>query len=196
MKKYACDLTLDQNTAHRNLSLSEGSRRVERVKEEQTYPDHPERFDMYAQVLCRGGLTGRCYWEVEWSGRADIGVTYKGISRKGDGSACDFGYNNKSWRLACRGNDYIALHNSEYTTIHAPHLINPPQPQRDQSSSPPCPRVGVFLDWPADTLSFYEIYSNTMTHVYTFQTIFIEPLYPGFGVSNEEGSSVSLSQVE
>ncbi|XP_038842477.1 uncharacterized protein LOC120041685 [Salvelinus namaycush] len=132
-----CDLTLDPNTAHRNLSLSEGNRRVERVKEEQPYPDQPERFDLVPHVLCREGLTGRCYWEVEWSGLADIGVTYKGNSRKGDGSFCDFGYNNKSWRLACRGNHYIALHNNEYTTIPAPHLINPPQPQGDLSSSTP-----------------------------------------------------------
>nr|XP_046194480.1 NACHT, LRR and PYD domains-containing protein 3-like isoform X1 [Oncorhynchus gorbuscha] len=245
MTKYACDLTLDPNTAHRNLSLSEGNRRVERVKEEQPYPDHPERFDHYTQVLCREGLTGRSYWEVECSGLADIGLTCKGISRKGDGSASEFGYNKKSWRLTCRGNHYGALHNSQYTTIHAPHLINPPQPQRDQSSSPPRlinppqpqrdqssspphlikppqpqrdqsssskphqpsstperpvllpPRlgVGVFLDWPVGTLSFYEIYSDTMTHVYTFQTRFTEPLYPWVSVSNE-GSSVSLSQVE
>ncbi|XP_064818635.1 NACHT, LRR and PYD domains-containing protein 12-like, partial [Oncorhynchus masou masou] len=135
MKKYACDLTLDPNTAHRNLSLSEGNRKVERVKEEHPYPDHPERFDHYTQVLCGEGLTGCCYWEVECSGPADIGVTYKGISRKGDGFAGEFGYNKKSWRLLCRGNHYNALHNSQYTTIHAPHLINPPQAQRDQCSS-------------------------------------------------------------
>eukprot|EP00063_Salmo_salar_P010922 XP_013985757.1 PREDICTED: protein NLRC3-like [Salmo salar] len=196
MKTYACDLTLDPNTAHRNLSLSEGNRRVKRVKEKQPYPDHPERFDLVPQVLCREGLTGRCYWEVEWGGLAEIGVTYKGINRKEDGSASDFGYNNKSWSLACRGNHYTAFHNNEYTTIPAPHLINPPQPQRDLSSCPPHLRVGVFLDCPVGTLSFYEIYSDTMTHVYTFQTIFTEHLYPGFGVSNEEGSSVSLSQVE
>ncbi|KAK6300805.1 hypothetical protein J4Q44_G00289030 [Coregonus suidteri] len=35
MKKYACDLTLDPNTAHRNLSLSEGNRRVKKVKKKQ-----------------------------------------------------------------------------------------------------------------------------------------------------------------
>ncbi|XP_071209367.1 uncharacterized protein [Salvelinus alpinus] len=242
IKKYACDLTLDPNTAHRNLSLSEGNRRVERVKEEQPYPDHPERFDLVPQVLCREGLTGRCYWEVEWSGLADIGVTYKGNSRKGDGSFCDFGYNNKSWRLACRGNHYIALHNNEYTTIPAPHLINPPQPQGDLSSSPshlinppqpqgdlsssaphlinppqpqgdmfsstphlinppqpqgdlssspPRPRLGVFLDWPTGTLSFYKVYCGLMTHLYTFQTIFTEPLYPTFGLQHPH-TSVSL----
>ncbi|XP_071031332.1 NACHT, LRR and PYD domains-containing protein 3-like [Oncorhynchus clarkii lewisi] len=199
LKKYACDLTLDPNTAHRNLSLSEGNRRVERVKEEQPYPDHPERFDHYTQVLCREGLTGRCYWEVECSGLADIGVTCKGISRKGDGSASEFGYNKKSWSLICRGNHYGALHNSQYTTIHAPHLINPPQPQRDQSSSPPQPqrdqssspprlRVGVFLDWLTGTLSFYKVYSGLMTHLHTFQTIFTEPLYPTFGLQHPHTS--------
>ncbi|XP_029594902.1 NLR family CARD domain-containing protein 3-like [Salmo trutta] len=191
IKKYACDLTLDPNTAHRNLSLSEGNRRVERVKEEQPYPDHPERFQLHPQVLCGEGLTGRCYWEVEWSGRADIGVTYKGINRKEDGSASDFGYNNKSWRLTCRGDHYTALHNSEYTTIPAPHLINPPQPQRDLSSCPPRPRVGVFLDWPTGTLSFYKVYSGRMTHLYTFQTTFTEPLYPTFGFQHPH-TSVSL----
>uniref|UniRef100_A0AAZ3PCQ7 B30.2/SPRY domain-containing protein n=1 Tax=Oncorhynchus tshawytscha TaxID=74940 RepID=A0AAZ3PCQ7_ONCTS len=78
LRKYACDLTLDPNTVNRRLSLSEENRKVTRRTEEQQYPDHPERFEGCGQVLCREGLTGRCYWEVEWSGRgAVIGVTYK-----------------------------------------------------------------------------------------------------------------------
>ncbi|KAJ7997989.1 hypothetical protein DPEC_G00217890 [Dallia pectoralis] len=82
--QYVCDLTLDLNTAHRNLYLSEENRKVTWRSEEQPYPDHPERFDYCKQVLCREGLSGRCYWEVEWSGGwADIGVTYKGINRRG-----------------------------------------------------------------------------------------------------------------
>ncbi|CAL8241670.1 unnamed protein product, partial [Gadus morhua 'NCC'] len=63
LKKYACELTLDPNTAHRRLSLSEDNRKVTRVEEDQSYPDHPERFDYWRQVLCKEGLTGRCYWE-------------------------------------------------------------------------------------------------------------------------------------
>ncbi|KAI3352656.1 hypothetical protein L3Q82_020125 [Scortum barcoo] len=66
----ACELTLDTNTAHRNLKLSEDNRKVTLVSEEQPYPDHPERFDVWPQLLCRTGLTGRCYWEVEWRGRS------------------------------------------------------------------------------------------------------------------------------
>ncbi|KAK1784460.1 hypothetical protein P4O66_008817, partial [Electrophorus voltai] len=63
LRKYACDLTLDPNTAHTRLSLSEGNRKVKFVEEQQSYPDHPERFDVLYQALCRESLTGRCYWE-------------------------------------------------------------------------------------------------------------------------------------
>ncbi|KAK6291493.1 hypothetical protein J4Q44_G00382590, partial [Coregonus suidteri] len=98
LRKYVCDLTLDLNTVNRLLSLSEENRKVTCRREKQPYPDHPERFEDCGQVLCREGLTGRCYWEVEWSGRgAVIGVTYKGISRRGWGDDCWLGANDKSW---------------------------------------------------------------------------------------------------
>ncbi|KAJ8355103.1 hypothetical protein AAFF_G00098040 [Aldrovandia affinis] len=64
--QYSCQLTLDPNTAYRYLRLSEGNREVTCVREDQSYPDHPERFDRCAQVLCREGLSGRSYWEAEW----------------------------------------------------------------------------------------------------------------------------------
>uniref|UniRef100_A0A674DEL6 SPRY-associated domain-containing protein n=1 Tax=Salmo trutta TaxID=8032 RepID=A0A674DEL6_SALTR len=96
IRKYVCDLTLDPNTVNRNLSLSEENRKVTCRREKQPYPDHPERFEDWRQVLCREGLTGRCYWEVEWSGEAGIGVTYKGISRRGWVNDCCLGYNDKS----------------------------------------------------------------------------------------------------
>ncbi|KAI1898027.1 hypothetical protein AGOR_G00068070, partial [Albula goreensis] len=67
-RKYGCQLTLDPNTAHRELSLSEENRKVTHTWREQPYPDHPERFDCWLQVLCRESLSKRCYWEAEWSG--------------------------------------------------------------------------------------------------------------------------------
>src|SRR4029434_4754695 len=92
----ACELTLDPNTVHRLLSLSEGNRKVAGVDKEQPYPDHPERFDRWSQVLCREGLSGRCYWEAEWSGDgAHIAVAYKSIKRKGTSDDSWFGYNDK-----------------------------------------------------------------------------------------------------
>uniref|UniRef100_A0A673ZF41 B30.2/SPRY domain-containing protein n=1 Tax=Salmo trutta TaxID=8032 RepID=A0A673ZF41_SALTR len=176
LRKYVCDLTLDLNTVNRRLSLSEENRKVTCRREKQPYPDHPERFEDWQQVLCREGLTGRCYWEVEWSGKADIGVTYKGISRRGRGDDCYLGCNDKSWSLFCSDNIYIARHNNNPTTIDVP-----------SSSSH---RVGVYLDWSAGTLSFYRA-SDTLTHLITFTSTFTEPLYPGFRVQYV-GSSVSL----
>ncbi|XP_070958766.1 NLR family CARD domain-containing protein 3-like isoform X1 [Oncorhynchus clarkii lewisi] len=181
LRKYACDLTLDLNTAHRLLFLSEENRKVTRSRETQPYPDHQERFEFWQQVLCRDGLTGRCYWEVEGSGGlADIGVTYKGISRRGRGNDCVIGSNDKSWSLFFSDKSYNARHNNVHITSDVP-----------PSSSH---RVGVYLDWPAGTLSFYRVSSDTLTHLYTFYTTFTEPLYPAFKV-NDVDSSVSLCQV-
>ncbi|XP_045917398.1 NACHT, LRR and PYD domains-containing protein 3-like [Micropterus dolomieu] len=80
-----CELTLDTNTVNRNLKVSNNNRMVTLVTEEQPYPDHPERFDHWYQQLCRNGLTGRCYLEVEWEGVVQIAVTYREIGMKGKG---------------------------------------------------------------------------------------------------------------
>ncbi|KAM4606525.1 protein NLRC3-like [Polymixia lowei] len=178
LRKYACELTLDPNTANRNLSLSERNRKVTVVKEKQSYPDHPERFDLYKQVLCREGLTGRCYWEVERKGLVYIGVTYRGISREAGGNDCYLGGNDKSWSLHCSDNSYSAWNNQRRTNIS---LL-----------SSGCNRVGVYLDWSAGSLSFYRVSSDTLTHIHTFHSTFTEPLYPGFWVGS---GSVSLCQI-
>ncbi|KAM4606548.1 NACHT, LRR and PYD domains-containing protein 3-like [Polymixia lowei] len=178
------ELTLDPNTANRILSLSERNRKVTEVEEEQSYPDHPERFDFYKQVLCREGLTGRCYWEVERRGEVVIGVTYRGIEREG-GDDCWIGGNNKSWSLFCCDDSYTACYNNIRTNI---------------SLVPSgCNRVGVYLDWSAGSLSFYRVSSDTLTHIHTFHSTFTEPLYPGIGFrfrfESGSGSSVSLCQI-
>ncbi|ROL51892.1 NLR family CARD domain-containing protein 3 [Anabarilius grahami] len=169
LQKYACDLTLDLNTANIHLALSERNRKVTHVEEEQSYPDHPERFDVLPQVLCRESLSGRCYWEAEWSGWADISMMYKGISRRGKSDDCWFGYNEKSWRLNCLKNTFTVRHNNKSTYVSVPsHHSN---------------RVGVYLDWPAGTLSFYSVSeTHTLTHLHTLNSTFTEPLYAGFGV--------------
>ncbi|XP_075333107.1 protein NLRC3-like [Odontesthes bonariensis] len=99
LRKYSCQLTIDTNTVNRVLKLSDNNRKVTRV-EDQSYPDHPDRFDDRPQLLCSNSLTRRCYWEVEWRGRVYISVSYRGISRRG-GSDCMFGENDQSWSLMC-----------------------------------------------------------------------------------------------
>ena len=139
----ACDLTLDPNTAHRRLSLSEDTRKVTGVGEDQSYPDHPDRFDYWRQVLGREALTGRCYWEVKWGGGVEIGVTYRGITRRGRGGDSGLGRNNKSWVLLCSDGRYSAWYKGWGTIL---------------SLSPAnSTRVGVYLDRPAGSLSFYRV---------------------------------------
>ncbi|KAK9960236.1 hypothetical protein ABG768_010311 [Culter alburnus] len=180
-KKYACDLTLDLNTVNTRLALSKRNRKVTCVSEKQPYPDHPERFDGYPQVLCRESLTGCCYWETEWSEWVNISVTYKGISRKGKSDDCVLGYNEKSWSLYCYKNIFTVRHNNKSTEISAP--------------SRPSNRVGVYLDWSAGTLSFYRVSdTHTLTHLHTFNSTFTEPLYAGFGVY--PGGSLSLCEIK
>ncbi|XP_042081518.1 tripartite motif-containing protein 16-like [Haplochromis burtoni] len=103
--KYSCEITLDPNTANKQLLLSEGNRKVTLMNQQQSYSDHPDRFTWCCQVLSRESLTGRCYWEVEWrGGGVDVAVAYKNISRKGEGNECRFGHNDKSWSLDCDNN--------------------------------------------------------------------------------------------
>ncbi|XP_036002668.1 tripartite motif-containing protein 16-like [Fundulus heteroclitus] len=82
--KYSQEITLDPNTANNNLFLSEGNRKVTLFNKQQSYPDHPDRFTDWPQVLSRESLRRRCYWEVQRrGGRVDIAVSYKNISRAG-----------------------------------------------------------------------------------------------------------------
>ncbi|XP_029904703.1 protein NLRC3-like [Myripristis murdjan] len=178
LRKYSCELKLDTNTTNRHLVLSEDNRKVTAVTEEQPYPDHPERFEHWKQILCRDGLTGRCYWEVMCRKEVDIAVTYRGISRRGGSDDAGLGCNKNSWSLICSDREFTARHNNRGTVIPAP------------SSSK---RVAVYLDWPAGSLSFYSVSSDTLIHLHTFSSTFTEPLYPGFWVGF--GSSVSLCEI-
>eukprot|EP00063_Salmo_salar_P006186 XP_013981021.1 PREDICTED: tripartite motif-containing protein 16-like isoform X2 [Salmo salar] len=163
--QYSCQLTLDPNTAHTHLSLSKGNRTVTCTGLVQPYPNHPDRFTNYWQVLCRERLSGRCYWEVKFCGElVYTAVSYKDISRTESDSL--FGDNNKSWSLLYYRGDYCFRHNNVVTKVPGP-----------QSS-----RVGVYLDHKAGTLSFYSV-SDTLTLLHRVQTTFTQPLYPGFYVN-------------
>ncbi|KAB5517082.1 hypothetical protein PHYPO_G00185350 [Pangasianodon hypophthalmus] len=170
---YFCHLTLDPNTAHRNLLLSEGNTVVTGSETEQPYSLHSysanpsERFDYYWQVLCNQSLNECCYWEVERvnKGYLEISVTYKVISRKGDGIECGFGYNNQSWSLVCSSSTCYFCHKNKKTELRVP--------------SPS--KVGVYVDKRAGILSFYSVY-NTTTLLYRTHTKFSQPLYAGFRV--------------
>ncbi|XP_067456456.1 NLR family CARD domain-containing protein 3-like isoform X7 [Thunnus thynnus] len=179
LRKYACELTMDTNTAHKLLILSDGNRKVSQSQKEQPYPPHPDRFNYWTQVLFQQGLTGRCYWEVEWEGSwAGMGVTYKDICRKGPDQDCVMGYNGISWGLHCSAHGYRAYHNFKSIVLHVPLAGSR--------------RLAVYLDWEAGILSFYRVSTEgSLTHLHTFYNKFTEPLYLVFKVWGK-GSSMRL----
>lgn len=128
-------------------------------------PYHPDRFDN-AQILCNEGLTGRYYWEVVFDFGSDggVGVAYKSITRVGDCSPeYSFGNNEKSWYWSIDGTFY---HNGSIESFLGSRTTS----------------LGVYLDWPAGILSFFEVSPDEVTHLYTVRTTFTEPLYPAFGL--------------
>ncbi|KAI5623652.1 NACHT, LRR and PYD domains-containing protein 12, partial [Silurus asotus] len=177
IKKYACELTFNSDTAHKQLHLS--NRKVSYIDQNQEYPDHPDRFQSFRHVLCNEALSQRCYWEVCTEGESlEIAITYPDIQRNAEDlpvwdAHMKFGLNPISWALCILFKNHVfARHNSEDTKIFM---------KKSQ-------RIGVYLDWPAGRLSFYFISADThtLTHIHTFITEFKKPVYPGFSL--EEGS--------
>ncbi|KAL2097032.1 hypothetical protein ACEWY4_006239 [Coilia grayii] len=165
--QFCCEVTLDPNTANSFLSLREGFREVTTGREPLLYPEHPERFTCWAQLLCREGQSGRCYWEVEWrgGGGVSIGVAYKTIRRNVSSTDGKLGHNAKSWSLDCTDSACYFQHNKTRLDLVMPRSN----------------RVGVYLDHRAGVLAFYSV-SETPTLLHRVQTTFTQPLYPGFWV--------------
>ncbi|GAA6086925.1 NACHT, LRR and PYD domains-containing protein 12-like isoform X1 [Tachysurus ichikawai] len=186
VKKYACELTFNPNTVHTHLCLSESNKKVSSTDQNQQYPDHPERFQVYRHVLCNETLSHRCYWEVCFEdSSSDIGIAYPGIPRDDLNmplleSYMKFGLNQGSWALCIIDSErFFARHDSEETDIYI------------LKSN----RIGVYLDRPAGILSFYSISPDThsLTHLHTFCTDFEMPVRPGFSV---ERGSLTLCQLD
>ncbi|XP_075175699.1 LOW QUALITY PROTEIN: tripartite motif-containing protein 75-like [Anomaloglossus baeobatrachus] len=161
------DILLDVDTANECVKISEDLKTATRSKEQEK-PKSSGRFVIDPQVLSRCGLSsGRHYWEVEWNqiGRCGIGMCYPSIEKKGRPSSID--YNNIFWCFETCGK-YKADNNSV---------------------KPKCPKHGVFLDYEAGRLSFYEL-CDPIRHLHTFTASFTEPLHVIFYV--KDGASVRI----
>ncbi|XP_073672718.1 tripartite motif-containing protein 16-like [Garra rufa] len=173
--QYYQKFTLDITTAHNELRISENNREATCRETIRPYIQHPNRFDFWPQVLCRESVSGHCYWEVEWEKGiygVYVAVSYKGVGRKGHDRVHWFGHNSQSWSLECSPTPCI-WHDNNKTEIYGP------------LSS----KIGVYVDYKAGTLCFYDI-SDKMTLLHRVQTTFSQPLYPGFWFSMS--SSVTL----
>uniref|UniRef100_A0A8C5PER5 E3 ubiquitin/ISG15 ligase TRIM25-like n=1 Tax=Leptobrachium leishanense TaxID=445787 RepID=A0A8C5PER5_9ANUR len=163
----ASDMLLDVNTAGRYVSVSEDLKTVSWSGINQRRPETPERFQFSQVLSSRSFSSGRHYWEVEGSesGGWRVGMTNPSIERRGKQSV--IGNNNKSWCLEKFYNKmYYMKHDSK--SIQFPHSFS-------------CCRFGIFLDYEAGRLSFYEL-CDPIRHLHTFTVAFTEPLHAGFCV--------------
>ncbi|KAG8004611.1 Tripartite motif-containing protein 16 [Nibea albiflora] len=176
--QYSVPLTLDPNTAHRRLALSEGNTKATLQVTGQAYPDTPQRFDGWTQVMCQTPLYAqRCYWEAEWRGRgSSMGVAYGALNRKGSDARSGLGYNAQSWTLELSDTCCTAMHDNDKKDIPVTYS----------------PRLGIYLDLSMGTLAFYSV-AESMTHLHTFRANFTQPLYAAFAVGSGVGVGMDFA---
>ncbi|XP_075768874.1 zinc finger protein RFP-like isoform X2 [Pelodiscus sinensis] len=156
------DVTLDPDTANPKLILSEDRKSVRLGDMHQDLPDNSERFDPCIFVLGAAGFIGtRCYWEVEVGDKTGwtLGVCRESVSRKGK---VIFTPGNGYWAVWLRDGGYKACISSLT-----------PLPVSARPS-----RVGVFLNYEAGEVSFYNV--TDRSHLFTFTGTFSGTLRPFF----------------
>ncbi|MEQ2280056.1 hypothetical protein AMECASPLE_015748 [Ameca splendens] len=163
-KACAVDVTLDPDTAHPKLMLSENRKQVHHSDVAVNLPDNPERFYPCVSVLGKEGFSfGRFYYEVQVKGKTewDIGVGLKSVNRKGGNLLNpERGY----WTLGMR-------EDGSYWALSSPP-VRVPLVEKPQT-------VGVYVDMEGGQVSFYN--SDSHSHVYTYSGYtFSERLFPYF----------------
>ncbi|XP_059184654.1 E3 ubiquitin-protein ligase TRIM39-like [Centropristis striata] len=173
VQEYAVDVTLDCNTAHPRLILSEDMKSVRCGDRHQLLPDNPERFDRVVCVIGREAISsGRHYWEVEVGGKTDwdLGVARQSINRKGK---IEVTPSNGYWFLSLRDKSKYAFRTEPSTDVQ---LNLRPQ------------RIGVFVDFDKGQVSFYNV--DAKIHIYTFNDTFTECIFPFFSpCTNKSGKN-------
>ncbi|XP_068102622.1 E3 ubiquitin-protein ligase TRIM39-like [Hyperolius riggenbachi] len=168
VRQEVTDLSLDAKTAHNNLALSNDLKTASFSERSQNRPETPERFTIYRQVMSVEKFTrGRNYWVVEAGPEGwEIGVSYPSIER--GGSSSSFGYNKKSWTVRIFKNKCSGCHDTQKQEL---------KPKSD------CRKLGIYLDYEAGRLSFYQLDDDPITQLHTFTTTFTEPLHVAFWVN-------------
>ncbi|KFV69566.1 E3 ubiquitin-protein ligase TRIM39, partial [Dryobates pubescens] len=165
LKKFKVDVTLDPETAHPELILSEDRKSVRRGSRKLllSFFDNPRRFGSAPAVLGSPGFfSGRSYWEVQVGDKPEwgLGLCRESASRRGN---VVFSPDNGYWVLRLQsGGGYEAL------TAPASPLSLSVRPRR----------VGIFLDYEAGEISFYNV--SDRSHLYTFTDKFSGNLRPLF----------------
>ncbi|XP_021554013.1 pyrin isoform X1 [Neomonachus schauinslandi] len=168
---HAVNVILDAETAHPNLIFSNNLKSVRLGNKCNRLPDNPERFDSCIIALgLPSFLSGRHYWEVEVGNKTGwiLGICKASASRKGSMTLSpDNGY----WVV-------MMMKRNEYQVSTIP-------PTRLQIREPPR-RVGIFLDYKAGEISFYNVTYKSL--IYTFTSFSSSgPLQPMFSPGTHDG---------
>ncbi|XP_031142936.1 E3 ubiquitin-protein ligase TRIM21-like isoform X2 [Sander lucioperca] len=175
VQQYAVDVTLDPDTAHPKLILSDDRKQVNLGDVMKNLPDNPERFSKCVNVLGKQSFSsGRFYFEVQIKGKTDwtLGVARESINRKG---FITLSPENGYWIIRLRnGNEYIAAADPPVLLS----LKSPPQ------------KVGVFVDYEEGLVSFYDVDAAALIYSFTGCS-FTEKLFPFFSPCLNDGGKNS-----
>ncbi|XP_044045307.1 E3 ubiquitin-protein ligase TRIM39-like [Siniperca chuatsi] len=175
VQQYAVDVTLDPDTAHPNLTLSDDGKEVTDSDVVKNLPYNPKRFSDYNCVLGKQSFSsGRFYFEVQVKGKTDwdLGVCRESINRKGEiALSPEDGY----WTMGLtNGNEYDALADPPV------RLSLKSQPQK----------VGVFVDYEEGLVCFYDVDAAALICSFTGCS-FTEKLFPYFSPCDNDGGKNS-----
>nr|XP_020008394.1 putative tripartite motif-containing protein 75 [Castor canadensis] len=163
-QKFRKDVTLDPETAHPNLLISEDKKCVTFPQKEQSLHGKPMPFMGYPAVLGSERFSsGRHYWEVQVDDKPEwmVGVCKDFLSREG---AWPLSGLNRCWTVQLQHGEYVAQGTVPVTLC----LTEKPR------------RIGIYLDYELDEISFYNL--NDTSHIHTFMDTFFETLKPYFCV--------------
>ncbi|XP_072309200.1 B box and SPRY domain-containing protein isoform X2 [Eucyclogobius newberryi] len=166
-------LKFDERTVGPLLTLSQDlfTLTFTNKRSRQPCPYDPARFDSWPNALGSQALSSDTHcWvlDVGQSAAFKVGVCYSSLERKGSGNEARLGYNSQSWVLSNYDGDYSFCHAGKKVPLQ---IVKRPQ------------KIGVLLDWPSQTLLFYEPDSNAILHSIT-QT-FTAPLLPACAVTDQ-----------
>ncbi|CAB1332726.1 unnamed protein product [Coregonus sp. 'balchen'] len=165
-------LTFDERTVSSLLSLSEDLCTLTFLpkRSRQSPPYDPARFDSWPNALGTLAISsGTHSWVMDMgeSGAFKMGVCYASMGRKGSGNDSRLGYNAQSWVISKYDWDFSFCHAGKNTPLH---VIHKPK------------SLGLLLDWPSQTLVFYDPDSSAVLH--SVRHAFSSPLLPAFAVAD------------
>uniref|UniRef100_A0A8B9C441 RING-type E3 ubiquitin transferase n=1 Tax=Anser brachyrhynchus TaxID=132585 RepID=A0A8B9C441_9AVES len=177
--QYAANITLDFNTAHNKVLLSDRYTKMSVSDSPLNYNHHPQRFTYCSQVLgFQCFKRGIHYWEVELQQKnfCAIGICYGSMDREGPDSR--LGRNSSSWCIEWFNSKISAWHNDVEKNL--PNVK--------------ATKIGVLLHCEGGFVIFLAV-GEKLNLIYKFKTQFTEALYPAFWVFSS-GTVLSLCQMK